>query len=266
MLNLRIYGQPPFPVAVVHGGPGACGELAPVARELASFCGVLEPIQTQTTLQGQIDELERVAAQKGALPITLIGHSWGAWLCYLTAAYHPELVRKLILVGSGPFEETYASMIEKTRLSRYTEAEKVEYQALLTQLNDPETRNEREVYARLGALASKAEAYDPLPVGSTGDDLVDSEGRRYYDLLNVGLQMRREGALLELAHRVKCSVVAIHGDYDSHPAEGVAAPLSAALPDFRMIVLQKCGHNPWIERQARDEFYRILKSELGADP
>jgi len=265
MLNLRTYGQPPFSAAVVHGGPGACGELAPVARELASFCGILEPIQTQTTLDGQIDELRTVVEENGAIPVALMGHSWGAWLCYITAAYHPELVRKLILVGSGPYEETYARMIDRTRLSRYTESEKAEYTALLAEIDDPETEDRSAAYARLGALALKADTYDPLPVGSTWGDPVDSEGRSYHDALSECLKMRRDGALLELAHRIRCPVVAIHGDHDSHPAEGVAGPLSAIIPGFRMVVLQRCGHSPWIERYARDEFYRVLRSELGSE-
>ena len=46
---------------VVHGGPGACGEMAPVARRLASARGVLEPIQTALSLEGQVEELRTVA-------------------------------------------------------------------------------------------------------------------------------------------------------------------------------------------------------------
>ena len=57
MKNLRIYGNKPFSVAVIHGGPGAPGEMAPVARELASVKGVLEPLQTADSLEGQVDEL-----------------------------------------------------------------------------------------------------------------------------------------------------------------------------------------------------------------
>jgi pimeloyl-ACP methyl ester carboxylesterase len=57
-------------------------------------------------------------------------------------------------------------------------------------------------------------------------------------------------------------VVAIHGDYDPHPAEGVQKPLSAILENFRFILLKNCGHKPWVERQARDRFYAVLKVEL----
>jgi pimeloyl-ACP methyl ester carboxylesterase len=56
--------------------------------------------------------------------------------------------------------------------------------------------------------------------------------------------------------------VAIHGDYDPHLAEGIREPLSRVIKDFRFILLEKCGHEPWRERYAHDEFYEILTSEL----
>ncbi|MHB0870918.1 MAG: alpha/beta fold hydrolase, partial [Chloroflexota bacterium] len=75
-------------------------------------------------------------------------------------------------------------------------------------------------------------------------------------------RLRRGGGLLELGRRIRCPVVAIHGDHDPHPAEGVREPLSRVLRDFRFLLLRKCGHLPWIEREARDEFYRLLSLEL----
>jgi hypothetical protein len=50
MKNLRKYGTSPFKLAVFHGGPGAPGEMAPVARELSSLGGILEPLHTERTL------------------------------------------------------------------------------------------------------------------------------------------------------------------------------------------------------------------------
>ena len=85
MKNLRTYGQPPFTVAVLHGGPGAPGSMAPVARKLAANWGVLEPLQTATSLAGQIEELRTVLRDYGHLPITLIGSSWGAMLGFMAA-------------------------------------------------------------------------------------------------------------------------------------------------------------------------------------
>ncbi len=56
MSPVRKWGPGPYTVAVIHGGPGAPGEMATVAREISTVKGVLEPLQTETTLEGQVRE------------------------------------------------------------------------------------------------------------------------------------------------------------------------------------------------------------------
>ena len=133
----RIYGQAPFDIAVIHGGPGAGGEMAPVARELvrelASTCGILEPIQT-------VQELRAILETHGDLPVRLIGYSWGAWLSFIVAARYPALVKKLVLVGSGPFEAQYVAQLHECRMQRLDEAERAEFEATIQALGDPATR------------------------------------------------------------------------------------------------------------------------------
>jgi pimeloyl-ACP methyl ester carboxylesterase len=65
-----------------------------------------------------------------------------------------------------------------------------------------------------------------------------------------------------LGKRIRCPVVAIHGDYDPHPAAGVRDSLAPVIKDFRFILLEKCGHYPWREQGAKDRFYNILKDEI----
>jgi len=89
MKNLRKYGNKPFNVAVIHGGPGAPGEMALVARELSCVRGVLELLQTATTLEGQVQELKAVLEKNAAPPVTLIGFSWGAMLSFILTAQYP---------------------------------------------------------------------------------------------------------------------------------------------------------------------------------
>ena len=102
MKYLRKYGHQPFNVAVVHGGPGAPGGVAPVARELSSIRGVLEPLQTATTLEGQVQELKTILEKNGALPVTLIGFSWGAMLSFIFTARYSSFVKNSYLLGAGP--------------------------------------------------------------------------------------------------------------------------------------------------------------------
>ena len=84
----------------------------------------------------------------------------------------------------------------------------------------------------------------------------------FQSLWNEAVRLRRSGKLLRFGEYIKCPVVAIHGDYDSHPAEGVENPLSSILKNFRFILLENCGHKPWIELEAKDKFYTILREEL----
>jgi pimeloyl-ACP methyl ester carboxylesterase len=257
--NLRTYGKAPFSVAVIHGGPGAPGEMAPVARQLASGRGVLEPLQTAETLEGQVKELKTVLEKNGDLPITLIGFSWGAWLSFMVAASYPTIVKKLILIGSGGYEEKYAAGIQETRLSRLSQEKRTEVKALIEVLNDPAAEGKSTAFARFGALFSKADAYDPI---TYEPEVINYQVDVFQSVWKDAVALRRSGRLLGLGKHIKCPVVAIHGDYDPHPAEGVQKPLSASLKSFRFILLKNCGHMPWIERQARDKFYEILQEEL----
>jgi pimeloyl-ACP methyl ester carboxylesterase len=262
MKNLRTYGRAPFRVAVIHGGPGAVGEMAPVARELASQRGVIEPLQTAASVAGQVEELKTVIEENGDRPVTLIGYSWGAWLSLLVAANHPACVKKLILVSSGSWEEKYVPRLQETRLSRLSEEERAEFQAAVKALSDPASGNKDSALERLGALAYKTDSFDPMPQESKGDGLGDAPGGVFHNVWKEAAELRKSGQLLEYAKRVRCPVVAIHGDYDPHPAAGVQEPLNRVLKGFRFILLPHCGHTPWLELQAREAFYRTLTNEL----
>jgi pimeloyl-ACP methyl ester carboxylesterase len=255
MKTVRRWGHGPYSLAVIHGGPGAPGEMAPVARELSAVKGILEPLQTATTLDGQVQELRSVLEQDAQVPVTLVGFSWGAFLSWMTAARYPSLVGRLILVSSPPFEESYANSITPTRLDRMSPAERTETMALIGKMDDPEAGEKDKVLTRLGVLLSHADAYDPVP-------FVDEVFHNRYDVLrgvwDEACELRRKGVLTQMAHAIRCPVIAIHGDYDPHPAKGVEEPLSRECPGFRFILLSKCGHRPWIERNATDAFYETL--------
>jgi pimeloyl-ACP methyl ester carboxylesterase len=258
MTALRRYGSAPYSVAVVHGGPGAAGEMAPVARALSAGRGVLEPLQNAATLEGQVQELRDVLAGHADLPVTLVGHSWGAWLAFIVAARYQALAAKVILIGSGSFEERYAVRVLETRLSRLGRREREEAISLMETLQDHGGGDGPAALVRFIGLISKADDFDPLP-GSEGCELRPEILRQVW---GEAERLRRSGELLALGEEIRCPVVAIHGDYDPHPAEGVSEPLSRVLTDFRFVLLEACGHTPWRERRAKERFYAVLEAEL----
>lgn len=259
--TLRQYGEKPYRIVVVHGGPGAPGELALLAHELGRSAGVLEPLQSEDSVDGQVDELHEIIDKTGCVPVILIGWSWGAWLSLITAARFPEDVKKLILVGSPPFEDSYAEMIMKTRLDRLDEHQKcvvAEYQRVLDDLTAPD---KDEILKRFAAIMATADTYDPI---SSEDSVIECQSDTYIKVWSEAKRLRSSGELIDMAGVIRCPVIAIHGDYDPHPAEGVRRPLLRAVQDFRFILLENCGHRPWLERQARDSFYCILEQELAS--
>jgi pimeloyl-ACP methyl ester carboxylesterase len=259
--NYRLWGKPPYKVVVVHGGPGAPGSVAPVARELSATVGMLEPLQTKDTVEGEIEELADALRQQAELPVVLIGHSWGAWLAYLVAARYPALVNKLILVGSGPFEAKYAESITTERLRRLSEKDRIEVFRLIGIINGDTAGDKDKAMGRYGELCAQADKYDALPPEKEPEPLAVSEEINR-EVWAQARELRISGKLLEMGKQIECPVVAIHGDHDPHVAEGVREPLSRELTNFRFILLEKCGHEPWRERYARDEFFRVLREEI----
>ena len=260
--HTKKHGNPPYRVVVVHGGPGAAGEMAPVARHIATRLGVLEPHQTALSLEAQVSELRDVIVNQGDPPLFLVGFSWGAWLSFLVAAKHPELVKKLILIGSGPFREEYAGGIFQTRLDRMEEDEKMEALALSRFIFEGSAEGDRLVFDRVASLFTKADAYEPMPDDPDLSPQLDLRPDIFQAVWKQAAEWRRSGRLLAQGKLIRCPVVAIHGDFDPHPAEGVRAPLAAVLNDFHFELLEHCGHRPWIERHARDKFYQVLMKEL----
>lgn len=262
MKNLRRYGEEPFIVAVIHGGPGAPGGMAPVARELSKYCGVLEPLQTADTIEGQVQELEAIIKEYGSSPLVLIGHSWGAWLGYMFSAKYPSLVKKLVLVGSGPYEEKYVSMMNETRTKRLTEKEKARIKDLTGLMNDPQVLDKKGLFEEFGKIMSGVDSFRPI---QNHKEAVEFQPEIFHRIMKEAIELRRSGELKEIGKNISCPVVAIHGDYDGHPVQGVELPLSEVIGDFRFILLKDCGHNPWNEYFAKDEFYEVLKAEIMKD-
>jgi pimeloyl-ACP methyl ester carboxylesterase len=257
--DVRAYGKKPYSIAIIHGGPGAAGEMRPVAEVLSEDHGVIEPLQTASSVKGQMGELLDQLERYARFPVVLVGYSWGAWLVSIFTARYPDLVSKLILISSGPFEERYTEGIMETRMERLTPEEQKESYRLQSELETADGENKERIFKRFGTLMSKADSYDPI---EDTDDGLQLRPGIYENVWPEASAMRSSGKLLDTMKRISCPVIAIHGDHDPHPAEGVKVPLSGTLADFTMHRLEKCGHTPWKEKQVREKFYEILKSYL----
>lgn len=259
-LFVRKYGRKPYRVILLHGGPGVPGSLRLVAQRLGKKFGVLEHLQTARTILGQLREIKEIIDKYAAGPMIIVGHSWGAMLGYIFAAKYPKSVKKLILVGSGVYEKKYAGKIMSTRLSRMTKVEKKSFNSLMKRLEKVEGKEQDELFNKIGKILGKVDAFERLP---GPNNKIKPSYQTYQKIWSELEEIRLAGRLLQMGTNISCPVVAIHGDFDPHPIDGIKKPLAKVLSDFSMIVLKNCGHEPWLEKRAEKKFYEILEQEIG---
>ena len=244
---------------LVHGGPGAAGTMEGLAKKISIHRGVIESIQTRYSIDSLLVELRGVVSLHGQPPVTLIGHSWGAWLSILFASKYPGQVKKLILLAAAPLEENYASKIMENRLERLDEKDAGVLSRLISQINIVPANKKDPIFLEIGELMRKTDAFQPE---ITSYRNVKLEYKIYKSVWTEAERMRSSGELLLHAGLVNCPVLAIHGDYDPHPYNGVKLPLEKAIKDFRFHLLEKCGHEPWNEISAKKSFYGVLEKEI----
>ena len=237
---------------MVHGGPGAIGSLKGFAQELAelSQIGVIEALQSKYSIAGLVEELYNQTRENSSDKVTLIGHSWGAWLVALFADKYPELVEHIILVGSGPLEDKYVSEIGARRFQNLSEEDGVIFQRLI---DNQATDEDME---KIPNIFEKSDNYCLENREEHKADKTDSE--MHNKVWSEAAKLRTNGKLLTSFKNIKSKIYLIQGQVDPHPVKGVTIPLQENGIPCETYVLEKCGHSPFMEKYAKDEFYKVL--------
>lgn len=256
---IRRYGKAPFHVLFLHGGPGAAGSVAGACQELGQYIGVLEPWQSKKSISALIEELEEQIRDFAQTPLTLIGHSWGAWLSLLYAAQHPQQIQSLIWIGCPPLEESYAGIINQRRLANLSEKERSAFRLALDTLQDPSAPGHSQALHTLDLLAQKADNVCPLEEEL---EIPPADEQIFTSVWPQAAALRAQGTLLKAVQMLCFPITLIHGEQDPHPPQGVSAPLTRLQVPFTEIILPRCGHTPWIEKYARADFFRLLRAVL----
>lgn len=249
---VRLYGKAPYKIVLVHGGPGAIGSLKGFAQELntLSQIGIVEAIQSKYSISELIDELYRQISDNCSEKVSLIGHSWGAWLIALFAEKYPELVERIILVGSGPLENKYVAEISARRFENLSEEDSKIFKRLI---NNQATDEDM---ARIPKILEKSDNYCLENTDMHRADKADSQMHNI--IWEEAAKLRTNGKLLASFKRINNKIVLIQGETDPHPARGIIIPLQENGVECETYILEKCGHSPFMEKYAKENFYKIL--------
>ena len=145
------------------------------------------------------------------------------------------------------------------RIDNLTDSEAQSFRSLLFQLEDTEVADKDNLLASLGILAEKADNYDSLESDAKENT---PDGEMYAAIWPQADELRNTGKLMDALGMIKCPAVVIHGENDPHPIEGVVDPLKEKGINADIHVLPNCGHSPFKEKQAKEQFYGILFSLL----
>lgn len=247
----RLHGGPPYKTVFVHGGPGAIGSLKACACEASrlSNTGVVEALQSKYSIAGLIEELHAQVAQNCQEGAALVGHSWGAWLSALFAKEYPELCKTIVLIGCPPLTDAYVGEIFSRRMQNLSEKECEAFRRLT---GGAATGADME---QIPKILEKADNYC---LESSGAKEGGTDSEMYNRVWDEAAKLRTSGELLAAFRSIQSKLYLIQGDRDPHPAKGVTEPLTENGVPCEAYILEKCGHSPFMEKYAKEEFYRIL--------
>ena len=264
-LRVRCYGEAGPRVVVLHGGPAASGSAAPIARGLADRFRVLEPWQRgsgdeRLTVARHVDDLRQLLGLRaaGERP-AIVGESWGAMLALAFAAEHPELAGPLVLVGCGTFDPVARARLHRTLDERTDSALRGRLGRLAAEVPDPGER-----LWQWHRLTARLYSFDPVELTELPEEPFDL--RAHEESWADMLRLQEEGRYPAAFSAIRGPVLMLHGDHDPHPGEAIRDSLLPCLPQLEYRELARCGHAPWTERLAGEEFFAELRGWLERNP
>jgi proline iminopeptidase len=246
------------PVVLVHGGPGICDYLEPVAEMLGDVATVhryeqrgcgrspqVEPID----IAGFVADVDALRAAWGHERWTLAGHSWGATLALLYAFAYPERVTKLVYASGTGLTEDWIPEFRQNLAERLSVSERARWAhvAELIAAGDGTPSLETE----WAEFLIKTDFADPSRLSTVPRPLFAYPTNRAVNA-RLGAEWSRtvdSGVLPDRARALRVPTLVLHGDGDPRPS-WPACQLAELIPGSRFVLLDDVGHEPFWERPA----------------
>jgi pimeloyl-ACP methyl ester carboxylesterase len=238
--------------------------MAPVGRELADEFATLEPLQRRSgvvplTVAQHVADLHECLSRVER-PAILVGSSWGAMLGLTYAARCPWRVAKIVAIGCGTYNREARRLFHQQMAARVAPAVAPQRESLLEALavaKDPATRGE--LFSKIIRIDTRTQAYDPI---TDELEIIASDVIGQRETWSDVVRLQESGLQPAEFAAITAPVVMLHGDSDPHDGPLIRDALQPFVRDLTYIELERCGHIPWIERHAREEFFQELRRQL----
>jgi len=262
-MRTRKYGSSKHYVVVLHGGPAATGDAAPIAQGLSDSFTAIEPWQRGSgeeplSVARHVEDLRSLIAGLDCdSPPALVGHSWGAMLALCYAAAHPNTVGPIALVGSGTFD--VASRVRMKEILRERTDQPLQQRLAEVAAS---ASNAAELHMKRHKLTRDLSVYDRLAPWPENEEFEPLDVRAHRETWDDMMRLESDGTYPAAFARITSDVLMLHGDYDPHPGPMIYESLRPFIQRLEYRGLDRCGHSPWLERFARAEFFSLLKTWL----
>jgi pimeloyl-ACP methyl ester carboxylesterase len=232
-----------------------------LARDLASDFRVLEPFQRRggdlpLSVDVHVEDLAQVFPRRAPI----VGWSWGAMLALSFAARHPGRASSLVLVGCGTYDSDSRAAYHEAMTQRLGLAGRLRVEELERRLAVEKDRARRDhLFGQLAETMTRAQAFDSI---SKRKDVVAVDSLGFEETWQDVLRVQSDGIEPAAFAAITAPVLMIHGDDDPHPGRATRDTLQRHIPHLEYHQLRRCGHTPWLERQARDLFLATLRYRL----
>jgi pimeloyl-ACP methyl ester carboxylesterase len=115
--------------------------------------------------------------------------------------------------------------------------------------------------AKRGRVMTRVYGYD-VEDGQWDLDIVDAAAHEQ-TWADMG-RLMNQGVYPAAFAAITCPVLMLHGEADPHPGRLTREDLRPHIPHLEYREFLKCGHLPWLERQARDDFFDCINAWIAA--
>lgn len=238
-------------LVLLHGGPGISSQYMSGFADLASDrrrvinydqrgvgASTAPAKDSGYSLDANVADLEALRGSLGVERLELLGHSWGGLLAMAYAAAHPDHVERLVLVSSTP-----ATMAGLDRAWDRVGKRLAEARAR----GDIPAAVEKSPEGSCAGFNAKMPAYfddKNHPAAKAG---LPPGSSCHHRMLQLTWENTPTLDLRSALEKVHAPILVIEGASDPFApmSDDLMADLAPVQP--KRVILEKCGHAPWIE-------------------
>jgi proline iminopeptidase len=262
-------------VLVLSGGPGEdINSMQGIANELGKKfrCIMWEQRGTGRSklprydssainLKAYMDDIEALRKQLHTEKFIVVGNSWGMILGLAYAGTHPDAVRAVVTLGSGPITSEYLGVFADNQSTRLSPCE-IEVRDFWRDPAQEAADSERASFERLRA-ATSAYFYDRKKALQMAVEL----NPKNYNFRVPPAFLKAEGNY-DIRSKLKtilAPVLLLQGRQDL-AGEANICEAQSLIKNSTLAFIDKCGHMPWLEQP--EQTWKIVDDFLAhlADP